>query len=95
MAHTKSSGSTRLGRDSHSQRLGVKLFAGEQAKPGNIIIRQRGAKFLPGKNTRRGSDDTIYAVRNGIISFQKKRRTRFDGRRRLVHMVHVTAHSSG
>ena len=80
MAHTKASGSTRLGRDSQSQRLGVKLFAGQVAKTGNIIVRQRGGKFLPGKNTRRGVDDTIYAVANGSVSFQTKKRTRFDGR---------------
>lgn len=89
MAHTKASGSTRLGRESQSKRLGVKLFAGQTAKAGNIIIRQRGAKFLPGKNTKRGHDDTIYAAQDGIVSFQTKKRTRFDGHKKLVNMVHV------
>ncbi|MDO8557657.1 MAG: 50S ribosomal protein L27 [bacterium] len=89
MAHTKASGSTRLGRESQSKRLGVKLFAGQKAKAGNIIVRQRGGKFLSGKNTKRGHDDTIYAMQDGIVSFQTKKRTRFDGHKKLVSVVHV------
>ena len=89
MAHTKASGSTRLGRESQSKRLGVKLFAGQIVKIGNIIVRQRGGKFLPGHNTRRGHDDTIYAVKDGVVSFKTKRKTRFDGRKRLVNIVDV------
>ena len=89
MAHTKATGSTRLGRESQAQRLGVKLFAGQKAKIGNIIIRQRGGKFLAGKNTKRGKDDTIYAMANGTVSFQTKNKTRFDGHKKLVSIVHV------
>ena len=89
MAHTKASGSTRLGRESQSKRLGVKLFSGQVAKTGNIIVRQRGGKFLPGRNTKRGHDDTIYAVKEGLVTFQAKKRTRFDGHRKLVNIVHV------
>lgn len=90
MAHTKATGSTRLGRESHSKRLGVKLFAGQQAKIGSVIIRQRGAKFLPGRNAKRGHDDTIYAMATGTVSFQTKNKTRFDGHKKLVNIVHVT-----
>jgi large subunit ribosomal protein L27 len=59
MATTKSAGATKLGRDSNPKYLGVKLFAGEAVRPGMVIIRQRGTKFLPGKNVKKGSDDTI------------------------------------
>ncbi len=81
MAHTKAGGSTRLGRDSHSKRLGVKLFAGQIARPGSILVRQRGTFYLPGKNVRRGGDDTLYAVLAGIITFRKRTRVRYDGSR--------------
>ncbi|PIP17340.1 MAG: 50S ribosomal protein L27 [Candidatus Portnoybacteria bacterium CG23_combo_of_CG06-09_8_20_14_all_37_13] len=78
MAHRKSGGSTQLGRDSASKRLGVKLFAGQKVKPGSIIIRQRGTKFKPGKNVKRGADDTLYATKIGIVKFLTKRIKRFD-----------------
>lgn len=94
MAHTKAAGSTRLGRESQSKRLGVKLFAGQPAKTGNIIIRQRGTKFLAGKNTRYGSDYTIYAVKDGVVAFQTKRKTRFDNHKRVVKVVHVVPASA-
>lgn len=80
MAHKKAGGSTSLGRDSQSKRLGVKLFAGEKAKPGDIIIRQRGTKFHPGVNVRRGNDDTLYSVATGVVSFRSLKRKKFDGR---------------
>jgi len=89
MATTKAEGTTRLGRDSISKRLGVKLFDGQKANPGSIIIRQRGAKFIAGKNVRRGGDDTLYAVKKGIVKFMTKKRTRFDGNKRLVKIVNV------
>lgn len=89
MATTKAAGSTKLGRDSQSKRLGVKLFSGQKAKPGNIIIRQRGTKFLPGKNVRLGSDDTIYAVKDGVIKFTEKKIRRFDRKQRRAKVVHV------
>lgn len=81
MAHTKAGGSTRLGRDSHSKRLGVKLFAGQIARPGSILVRQRGTFYLAGKNVRRGGDDTLYAVKSGVIAFRKRIRIRYDGSR--------------
>ncbi len=74
MAKTKSAGSTKLGRDSRSQRLGVKIFGGQRVKPGMIIIRQRGTKFLPGKNVKKGKDDTLYAKRAGVVRFASKRK---------------------
>ncbi|MBI4836999.1 MAG: 50S ribosomal protein L27 [Candidatus Portnoybacteria bacterium] len=89
MSKTKASGTTRLGRDSISKRLGVKLFAGQIAKPGSIIIRQRGTKFLPGKNVRRGNDDTLYAIRKGVVKFTNKAKLRFDGNKRLTKVVNV------
>jgi|SRR3989338_6097308 len=89
MAKTKSAGSTKLGRESESKRLGVKLFAGQLAKAGNIIIRQRGTKFFPGENVKRGSDDTLYAIKPGIVNVKTVRRTRFDGRQRLARIISV------
>ncbi|OGZ31997.1 MAG: 50S ribosomal protein L27 [Candidatus Portnoybacteria bacterium RBG_13_40_8] len=89
MAHTKSSGSTRLGRDSQAQYLGVKLYDGQVAKPGSIIIRQRGTKFIPGKNVRRGKDDTLYAVKTGTVKFKTKKKINFDSRKRTARVVEV------
>jgi large subunit ribosomal protein L27 len=89
MAHTKSSGSTRLGRDSQAQYLGVKLYDGQIAKPGSIIIRQRGTKFIPGKNVRRGKDDTLYAVKAGTVKFKTKKKVNFDSRKRIVKVAEV------
>jgi large subunit ribosomal protein L27 len=67
MAHKKAGGSTRLGRDSISKRLGVKLFDGQKVQAGNIIIRQRGKKYREGVNIKRGGDDTLYALTDGFI----------------------------
>ncbi len=89
MAHTKAAGSTRLGRDSQPKYLGVKLFSGETAKPGSIILRQRGTKFILGKNVRKGSDDTIYSIINGIVKFGQKTVKRYDGSRRVAKVVNV------
>ncbi|MEX0945182.1 MAG: 50S ribosomal protein L27 [Balneolaceae bacterium] len=72
MAHKKGQGSTRNGRDSESKRLGVKKFGGQAVKAGNIIIRQRGTKFHPGENVGRGSDDTLFALSEGTVSFRTK-----------------------
>ena len=72
MAHKKAGGSTRNGRDSQSKRLGVKLFGGQSAAEGNIIIRQRGTKFYPGNGTLMGRDHTIFAKTSGIVKFIKK-----------------------
>ena len=72
MAHKKAGGSTRNGRDSNAQRLGVKRFAGEQVLAGNIIVRQRGTAFHPGVNVERGKDDTLFATVNGKVKFEIK-----------------------
>ena len=71
MAHKKAGGSTRNGRDSAGRRLGVKKFGGEVVVPGNIIIRQRGTKYHPGENVSIGKDHTIFAIKEGVVSFQK------------------------
>jgi large subunit ribosomal protein L27 len=89
MAHTKAAGTSRLGRDSQPKYLGVKLFAGERAQPGSIIIRQRGTKFKAGKNVRRGSDDTLYSIASGIVQFATKKLTKFDRNRRESKIVNV------
>ncbi|MEO0099734.1 MAG: 50S ribosomal protein L27 [candidate division WOR-3 bacterium] len=69
MAHKKGQGSSRNGRDSPGQRLGVKIFGGQIVKPGNIIIRQRGTRFLPGENVGMGKDFTLFAKKEGIVRF--------------------------
>tara|TARA_B100000963_G_C22535118_1_gene629400 strand:- start:203 stop:460 length:258 start_codon:yes stop_codon:yes gene_type:complete len=76
MAHKKAGGSTRNGRDSAGRRLGVKKYGGETVIPGNIIIRQRGTKYHPGKNVSIGKDHTIFAMKEGIVSFEKKARSK-------------------
>jgi large subunit ribosomal protein L27 len=75
MAHKKGQGSTRNGRDSNSQRLGVKVGSGEVVKAGNILIRQRGTKWHPGRNVGRGKDDTLFALADGVVAFRKTYRT--------------------
>ncbi len=79
MATKKAAGSAKNLTDSNPQYLGVKLYAGEKARKGNIIIRQRGTKFMAGKNVRIGKDHTLYAIADGIVSFKKARKIRFDG----------------
>jgi large subunit ribosomal protein L27 len=76
MAHKKGVGSSKNGRESHSKRLGLKLFGGEFAKAGNIIVRQRGTKHYPGKNVGIGKDDTLYALVDGTVKFRKGRLNR-------------------
>ena len=78
MASKKAGGSTKNGRDSHSQRLGLKVFGGQKVKPGMIIIRQRGTQFHPGKNVGLGRDYTIFAKSHGVVLFERvdKRRLR-------------------
>ncbi len=73
MAHTKAQGSSRNGRDSNAQHLGVKAYGGEFVTAGSIIIRQRGTRFKPGVNVGRGRDDTLFALRDGIVVFPKPR----------------------
>lgn len=81
MSKTKGGGSTRNGRDSNAQRLGVKVFAGQTINAGGIIIRQRGTKFHPGRNVSVGKDDTLFATSDGIVEFG------FRKGRRLVDVV--------
>ena len=76
MAHKKAGGSSRNGRDSHSQRLGVKKFGGQAVIAGNILVRQRGTKFHPGHNVGRGSDDTLFALSDGVVQFRTHRNDR-------------------
>jgi large subunit ribosomal protein L27 len=77
MAHKKAGGSSRNGRDSAGQRLGVKLFGGQKIEAGNVIVRQRGTQFHPGENVGMGKDHTLFALTNGQVTFRKgfKRRT--------------------
>ena len=74
MAHKKAGGSSRNGRDSHAQRLGVKRFAGEQVSGGTILVRQRGTPIQPGKNVGRGKDDTLFALIDGRVTFEDRGR---------------------
>lgn len=89
MATKKAGGTASNLKDSNAQRLGVKLFAGQQCRAGNIIVRQRGTCFTTGENTMFGSDDTIFATTDGVVDFQKKQKMNFDGRRKIVNVVHV------
>lgn len=89
MAHTKAGGTAKNLRDSQPKFLGVKLYAGQTAKPGSILVRQRGTKILAGKNVRIGRDHTLYSIKNGKISFTLKRRTRFDGQIKKYKVVNV------
>jgi large subunit ribosomal protein L27 len=75
MAHKKGQGSTRNGRDSHSQRLGLKVGSGQLVKAGSILVRQRGTKWHPGTNVKRGKDDTLFALSDGIVRFNKSKKT--------------------
>ena len=76
MAHKKGQGSSRNGRDSNPQYLGVKRFGGEKVVAGNILVRQRGTRFHPGVNVKKGNDDTLFAVADGVVKFEVKRGNR-------------------
>ncbi len=75
MAHKKGTGSTRNGRDSRAQRLGVKRYGGQVVKAGNILVRQRGTRVHPGNNVGRGRDDTLFALIDGVVTFEHKTRS--------------------
>lgn len=90
MAHTKAAGSTKLGRDSLPKYLGVKLYNGQPAKAGSIIVRQRGTKIIAGKNVRRGKDDTLYSIIKGVVKFTTKTIKRYDGNKHIVKVANVT-----
>lgn len=89
MAHTKSGGSTRLGRESASKRLGVKRQQGQAVHAGEILIRQRGTKYLPGTNVLRARDDTLYAAKGGVVAFRARKKIRFDGNTRYATVISV------
>lgn len=89
MAHTKAGGSTRLGRESESKRLGIKKFGGQIVKAGDIIVRQRGAKWEPGQNVGVGKDDTVFSMIDGHVKFVKKAVMRFTGKRSQKTIVNV------
>lgn len=89
MAHKKAGGSSALGRDSRPKFLGVKLYDGEQAKSGNIIVRQRGSHFKAGKNVMMGKDDTLFSVSEGTVRFGIKKVKKFNGELKKIKVVSV------
>ncbi len=89
MSHKKAAGSSRNGRDSNSKRLGAKLFDGQVVKKGMIIVRQRGTRIHPGTNVKVGKDDTIYAMVDGKVKFNDRKRIRFDGTMKWAKFVNV------
>lgn len=89
MAHKKAGGSTSLGRDSQSKRLGIKLQDGQIAHAGAILVRQRGTKYRVGKNVRRGKDDTLYASVTGMVKFSTRKLLRFTGQLKSAKVVSV------
>lgn len=90
MAHTKAGGSTKLGRDSAAQRLGVKLFGGQLVRSGNILVRQRGTRMEAGTGVGTGADHTLFAMRDGKVSFTTGRVTKFTGRKIRRTIVSIT-----
>ncbi len=91
MAHKKAGGSTGLGRDSKSKRLGVKLSDGQFAKAGAIIIRQRGTKYHPGKNVKKGNDDTLFAIVAGFVKFTTRKLKKFNNQLKSTKIVSVVS----
>lgn len=89
MAHRKAGGSTRLGRDSIAKRLGTKVTTGQKVNAGAILIRQRGTKFHAGENVSKGADDTLYAVKSGLVSFVTKKVKKYDGKLKSTKFVTV------
>ena len=89
MSHKKAGGSTSLGRDSKPKMLGIKLSHGQTARPGQIIVKQRGTKYYPGKNIKRAGDDSLISLITGIVQFTKRKVKRFDGNLKLRNIVSV------
>jgi len=89
MAHKKAGGSTSLGRDSIAKRLGVKLFDGQIAHAGSILVRQRGTKIHPGKNVKKAGDDTLFASKNGMVKFVTRKMRLFNGSIKKRKFVHI------
>lgn len=89
MAHKKAGGSTALGRDSQSKRLGLKRHDGQPVRVGMVLVRQRGTKFWPGPGAAAGVDDTIFATVPGVVKYSRKTKIRFDGARKQISVVSV------
>ncbi len=89
MATTKQKGGARLGRDSQPKYLGLKLSDGQKAKAGMIIVRQRGTKYIAGKNVGLGNDYTLFALKDGVVKFQEKQKITFTGAKRIAKVVNV------
>lgn len=89
MSTKKSGGSTKNGRDSQAQRLGIKVFGNQIVKKGGIIVRQRGTAFRPGQNVRRAKDDSLYSLKDGLVTFCAKKVKRFTGKLKKVSFVSV------
>ena len=94
MATRKAGGSTALGRDSISKRLGVKIYGGQAVEVSNIIIRQRGTKYHPGKNVKRGEDDTLFALVAGTVEFQARKMRDFTGKLADRMFINVIPHTT-
>jgi large subunit ribosomal protein L27 len=89
MSHKKAGGSTRLGRDSRPQYLGAKVGDGEYVKPGMVLVRQRGTRINPGKNVKKGKDDTLFSTATGVVKFTQKKKMHFDGRLLPAKFINV------
>ncbi len=89
MAHKKSAGTTKNGRDSNPKYLGVKISHGDKAQAGSVLIRQRGTDVLPGRGVGMGKDHTLFALINGTIKFSTKRKTHFDNKSLVKKVVHI------
>lgn len=89
MAKTKAAGATKLGRDSRPKYLGIKIFDGQKVKVGQILVRQRGSKFYPGKNVRKAGDDTLYSMKEGIVRFTTKKKISFNNSQKKVKIVKI------
>ena len=89
MAHKKAGGSTRLGRDSQPQYLGTKTDDGQPIRAGGVIVRQRGTTIHPGKNVKKGKDDTLFSLVSGIVKFTQRKKMRFDGKLKTATFANV------
>jgi len=90
MAHTKAKATTRNGRSANPKYLGLKISGGGTAQTGDIIVRQRGSKFVAGEGVKKASDDTLYAIKNGVVAFREKRTKKFDGNRKQIKIVSIS-----
>jgi large subunit ribosomal protein L27 len=89
MAHRKAGGSAKNLRDSNPKYLGTKLYDGQEAKTGSILVRQRGTKILAGENVGTGKDHTLYSLKDGMVKFTEKRKTKFDGTTKKLKVVNI------